>query len=216
MPRHKLGSIEDIKYKMRCALVDEQIAAGLTSTGEILAKLKDTEPFQGLNYNTAITFCWRRLFDQGIKMTRNTQFHRSASNSEGEATKTKLASAIQPTGGSPTFEELVERVSLNLPLGAHREVEKLLNVIRPEYQKLLAASNTNETVRMMETKLRQQIIDLEAQVADLRKHKCPDANADLQNENQELRTRIRELEARVEVLSRSTTPRLIARPGFAG
>ena len=66
------------------------------------------------------------------------------------------------------------------------------------------------------SQLKRKIADLGVQLAVCKAHQCSEAEIDLKNENQELRTENRRLKNRIEVLSRSTTPRVTARPGFGG
>lgn len=91
------------------------------------------------------------------------------------------------------FEQIVNGVSLRLPVGASDQIARLLRVLRAEWSLL-----EQEALKAKQ---------LEVTVREFEHHRCPDASGELLEENRRLKEQIAFLERRVEALSRLTTPR---------
>ena len=93
------------------------------------------------------------------------------------------------------FEQVINRASLRIPIGAADQIARLLRVLRAEWSLL-----EQEALKAKQ---------LEVTVREFERHLCPDATDELREENKRLKEQIAFLERRVEALSRLTTPRQI-------
>ncbi len=91
------------------------------------------------------------------------------------------------------FEQIINKVSLRLPIGAADQIARLIRVLRVEWSLL-----EQEALKAKQ---------LEVTVREFERHRCPDASGELHEENERLKERIAFLERRVEALSHLTTPR---------
>ena len=211
MPRH-----DPEIYKARCALIDEQIAAGLTSSSKIADKLKDTEPFQEMIYTSLVTLCWYYLRDKGIASGKKQilEKRRALIDEQINAGLTSPVKIADKLRNIKPFNGISYNIIRNLCWKQLKERDVKVQRMAKNNQ----ASNKANLATTFESssELKRKIADLESQLADLRGHKCSDAENELKNENQELRTKVRQLEGRIEILSRGTRPSVVARPGFGG
>ncbi|MBI2635516.1 MAG: hypothetical protein HYW79_03180 [Parcubacteria group bacterium] len=116
---------------------------------------------------------------------------------QNEATGEGQRSSLKSTPNTPSqsrFEQVVNRVSLHLPVGTADQIARLLRVLRAEFSLL-----EQEALKAKQ---------LELEVCNLKSHRCMDVDTTLREENERLKERIAFLERRVEALSRLTTPKI--------
>ncbi len=207
--------VRGILLAQRNALIDEQITAGITSPTEIADNIKDAEPFRGMHRPSLIVYCSKYRQSKGVNNDNSKLAKRYALIDEqiatGITTTVEIANKLKDN-------ELFKGLSYDGFLMACRRRLRAKGV----YTKMMVASNraSNKAKPAEKVKpfseLERKIANLESELAGLRSHQCSEAEMTLQNENQELRTENRQLRNRIEVLSRSTAPRVTARPGFGG
>lgn len=175
--------------RQRQEILDNFIGRGITGIRPLVLKVKHLPEFSGCSSYTACYTYIKRFFKKREEGKDLSVEKDSPPNHVRAVPQTQ-----QPKPTFSRFDEIINRVSAKIPPSVMGEVDKFFRALRPEWNKLEAAAR--------------RAAELEQKVSEYEKHVCPDADARLREQNDELRREVKRLALRVEALSHLTEARI--------
>lgn len=204
-----MGSRAQLRQE-RDELIRPKVNSGMLHIVDIAKSLREHPLYQGICFE-AVCMDVRRFFRQ----KRITSVPKNCTHGHAALEKLQDRNAGQESSvvktkknfghaGPASFENLISPVSLNLPIGVHREVDKLLAVLRPawvELERQLSEARGKNAAYLEEAERTKEITTkLQADIDALSGHTCPDADGTLKEENSRLNSLVEKLRRRIAFL----------------